>query len=105
VKGSLHENVVATAGFPDMVDREAERWTEKLEAWAARMDAAGNDLAALGGLLSEIEDECGQGEAWHSVNALWLCVRNSPDCIARESHRTAARDAILNIPMPEPTDD
>jgi hypothetical protein len=100
---SLHENVAATAGFPDMTSRAAERWTEQLEAWVERIDT--NDPEVLGDVAVEIENYTGQGEAWRLVSQLANDNANYGVDYMDPRDYTAARDAILAIPMPEDTDD
>jgi hypothetical protein len=107
---SLHENVAATAGFPAMVNSPAEdarldAHTAMLEAWAARLDAAGDDVDALDRLCVEL-DAHGPGArvAWTAMADLANAIEDGFDALL-DDHRTAARDAILAIPMPEDTDD
>jgi hypothetical protein len=85
-----------SAEFDD--SRAAERWTEKLEAWANRFATSRHDKPELERLALDIEAECGQCDAWDAIAlSSW---RAWDDKLA-----TAARDAILAIEMPEDTDD
>lgn len=107
MKGSLHENTVAMAGHPASKmtraeETRAEEWEARKQAWVDRLDT--DDPDALDALCAEIDEAVGQGEAWTRVAEVADCVRNHPCCVPREDVRTAARAAILEIPMPE-TDD